>query len=142
MESDESAGVSDEREEQIAAARFAELTEVAALLAADREGTMSRISALARDFTSIVDATQLTATDDEHDPEGATIAYERSQTSALLTAARSHLDDVDAALQRIADGSYGRCEHCGDPIPHERLLARPAARTCIACAAPARPGRR
>lgn len=113
----------------------AHLAELHALLAADRERTSDRISALTRDLTSIVEATRLTATDDEHDPEGSTTAFERSQTAALLAAANDHLADVDMALERIADGNYGRCEHCSEPISHERLFARPAARTCIACAA-------
>jgi RNA polymerase-binding transcription factor DksA len=41
---------------------------------------------------------------------------------------------VDLALARIADGSYGTCERCGEPIGAGRLAARPAARTCIRCA--------
>src|SRR5690606_28839897 len=94
-----------------------------------------RIASLSRDFTSMVEEAQLTATDDEHDPEGSTIAFERSQTSALLTAATERVAEVDAALTRIAGGSYGYCERCGGPIAHERLLARPTTLTCIACAA-------
>lgn len=111
------------------------LAELQALLTADRERTSDRISALTRDFTSIVEVAQLAATDDEHDPEGSTIAFERSRTSALLAAANNHLADLDMALERIADGNYGRCERCSEPVSRERLLARPAARTCIACAA-------
>lgn len=113
----------------------AHLTELHALLATERTRTAEQISALSRDFTSIVSETRLTATDDEHDPEGSTIAFERSQTSALLAAAEDHLADVDAALTKIANGNYGRCERCGEPVSRERLLARPAARTCITCAA-------
>jgi DnaK suppressor protein len=103
-------------------------------LAADRERTRERIRALTRDLTSIIESGRLTATDDEHDPEGSTTAFERSHTNALLAAAEDHLADVDLALRRIADGEHGRCEHCGGPVSHERLLARPAARTCIDCA--------
>lgn len=116
------------------ASLHAHLAELRGLLAADRERTSDQIAALTRDFTSIVETAQLTATDDEHDPEGSTIAFERSQTSALLAAATHHLADVDAALQRIADGNYGRCERCHEPVSRQRLMARPAARTCIACA--------
>lgn len=112
----------------------AHLAELRELLTTDREHTSDRISALTRDFTSIVEETRLTATDDEHDPEGSTIAFERSQTNALLAAAIDHLAQVDMALERIARGSYGRCQRCEKPIAPERLLARPAARTCIACA--------
>jgi len=69
--------------------------------------------------------------DDEHDPEGSTIAYERTQIGALIEQAERHLVEIDAALQRIADGGYGRCEVCGEAIPDERLRARPTARTCM-----------
>ena len=72
--------------------------------------------------------------DDEHDPEGATIAFERSQVSALARQARDHLAEVDAALQRLDEGTYGVCERCGRPIAPGRLEARPTARLCIECA--------
>ncbi|MFF1822605.1 TraR/DksA family transcriptional regulator [Kribbella sp. NPDC058245] len=112
----------------------ADLTEVRGLLAADRERTRELIGSLKQNVSTIVEASRLTATDDEHDPEGATIAFERSQTSSLLASAAAHLADVEAALERLDDGTYGRCERCGASISPERLLARPAARTCITCA--------
>ena len=111
-----------------------ELAELRAVLVAEREHTAERIAALTRNVKDIVDAASFTSTDDEHDPEGATIAFERSQASALLDSSRSHLADIDEALARLADGEYGRCERCGMPIAPARLAARPAARTCIACA--------
>ena len=111
-----------------------DLTELRDLLTADRERTRALIAALTGNFSSIVEAARLTATDDEHDPEGATIAFERSQTSALLLASTTHLADVDLALERITDGTYGECERCAQSISPDRLLARPAARTCITCA--------
>jgi RNA polymerase-binding transcription factor DksA len=71
-------------------------------------------------------------TDDEHDPEGATIAFERSQADALRVAARARLAAIDAALARVDAGSYGRCIVCGAAIADGRLLARPFAATCLA----------
>jgi DnaK suppressor protein len=112
----------------------AHIPELHGLLTADRQRTSSLISSLSRSFASIVEAAQLTATDDEHDPEGSTIAFERSQTSALLASANNRLADVDIALEKITHHRYGRCERCSEPISFERLMARPAARTCIACA--------
>jgi DnaK suppressor protein len=106
------------------------------LLDAERAAATAAISALTRDFDGIVEATSSVATDDEHDPEGATIAFERAQVMSLLERARGRLADVDLALARIADGSYGSCERCGQPIGAGRLAARPAARTCIRCASP------
>ena len=111
-----------------------ELSELRDLLVADRQRTSERISALERDVASIIEGTRQSATDDEHDPEGSTIAFERSQAGALLAAAEGHLADLDDALLRIDQGSYGRCGQCGERIARERLLARPAARTCITCA--------
>jgi DnaK suppressor protein len=49
----------------------------------------------------------------------------------------AELQRVDAALQRIADGSYGRCTDCGEPIPTRRLRAQPSAARCARCQAAA-----
>ena len=81
-----------------------------------------------------MDSTALVATDDEHDPEGATIAFERAQLAGLLESAGDHLASLDDALDRLREGRYGTCEVCGRPIDPARLAARPAARTCITCA--------
>jgi RNA polymerase-binding protein DksA len=106
---------------------------VRAVLAAARERTMARLASLEREFAGIVEAARGAGTDDEHDPEGATVAFERQHVAALARAAREHLADIDAALARLAEGSYGTCQACGRPIGAERLAARPAARTCIGC---------
>jgi RNA polymerase-binding transcription factor DksA len=53
----------------------------------------------------------------------------------LLDQARDHLAELDDALDRLRQGRYGQCERCGRPIAAGRLAARPAARTCITCAA-------
>ncbi|MFH9983825.1 TraR/DksA family transcriptional regulator [Streptomyces sp. NPDC017179] len=105
------------------------------LLAAEHAGTSVQIAALSRDFDGIVEANALVATDDEHDPEGSSTAFERAHVAALLAQARDHLTDLDRALERLEEGDYGRCEGCGEPIPTQRLEVRPAARTCIRCAA-------
>jgi RNA polymerase-binding transcription factor DksA len=93
-----------------------------------------RIAALAGDFAGVVAASRDANADDEHDPEGSTIAFERAQVLALLDRARAELRDLDAAEQRLAAGTFGRCARCGEPIGDERLAARPAAGTCVACA--------
>ena len=112
-----------------------EPVELGELLAAERTETIGAIVALTRDYENIVDAATDVATDDEHDPEGATIAFERAQLSVLLEQAQGRLAELDQALARLAGGSYGSCERCGQPIAPALLAARPAARTCIACAA-------
>jgi RNA polymerase-binding protein DksA len=103
-------------------------------LSAERSAALAQIEALTREFDEVVAASKASNADDEHDPEGATIAFERQQVVALLDAARQRLADVEAALARLEAGTYGRCETCGRPIAAERLAARPSARTCIDCA--------
>jgi DnaK suppressor protein len=103
-------------------------------LATERQQTLDRITAVSREFDGIVESSTGVATDDEHDPEGATIAFEREHVAALLDQTREHLRQVDAALHRIDEGSYGQCEQCGKPIAAGRLEARPTATTCISCA--------
>ncbi|MGY1722844.1 TraR/DksA family transcriptional regulator [Blastococcus sp. SYSU DS0533] len=99
-----------------------------------RAEALAQIEALTREFDAIVAASQASNADDEHDPEGATIAFERQQVAALLEQARRRLAAVDVAVVAVENGTYGRCETCGRPIAPERLAARPTARTCIHCA--------
>ncbi|GAA4569254.1 TraR/DksA family transcriptional regulator [Planotetraspora kaengkrachanensis] len=115
--------------------RSPEQAAVRALLDADRERTLARIESLTRDWEAIVQSSQLVATDDEHDPEGSTTAFERAHVQSLLDQGKSHLAALDAALDRLREGTYGVCEGCGRPIAAERLKVRPAATTCIDCAA-------
>ena len=97
--------------------------------------TTERLAALTGDYAGIVEASKDSNADDEHDPEGSTIAFERSQVGTLDEEARHRLAEVEAAKARLADGTYGTCEKCGGPIGEGRLEARPTARTCIRCAA-------
>jgi RNA polymerase-binding transcription factor DksA len=103
-------------------------------LVEERRRTEDRLRSLVGDYAGIVEASADSNADDEHDPEGATIAFERSQVGALVEQARVHLAEVDAALARVEDGTYGVCESCGRPVDPARLEARPVARTCIGCA--------
>ncbi len=103
-------------------------------LVAERQAAVDRLAGLDREFEGIVEAAGSANADDEHDPEGATIAFERQHLAALLDQAREQLSQLDAALQRLNDGSYGVCRLCGQPIGSARLEARPTADTCITCA--------
>jgi DnaK suppressor protein len=109
-------------------------TSARTLLEAERQEALDRLAALERDHVGIIEAAGSANHDDEHDPEGATIAFEREQVAALLDQTRAHLTEVDAALSRLDEGRYGRCERCGNPIGAARLEARPTATTCISCA--------
>lgn len=111
-----------------------EMTGPRARLEAEREQTTRRLANLTGDFDAIVAASKDTNADDEHDPEGATIAFERSQVSTLVRDTQRHLTEIDAAVERLEDGTYGVCERCGEPIGEGRLEARPTARLCIRCA--------
>ena len=62
-------------------------------------------------------------------------------THILLVIAESALDEIDAALQRLEQGSYGICERCVEPIPWERLETLPMSRLCTSCQYVAESGR-
>jgi RNA polymerase-binding transcription factor DksA len=103
------------------------------LLEAERSRAASRLDALRGDHRDFVDASRDSNADDEHDPEGATIAFERAQVGTLVQQSEQHLAEVAAALARLEDGAYGECLRCGARLPDERLEARPSARTCVTC---------
>jgi DnaK suppressor protein len=99
------------------------------------ERTSRRVNELTGVLDSIAASSDAANIDDEHDPEGATIGFERAQVLALLARARAHLTELDEASERVRLGTYGTCERCRAQIPEERLDAQPAARTCVTCAA-------
>jgi DnaK suppressor protein len=109
--------------------------EAEAWLAADRDATAQRINSMTADLVAVAAASVGSNLDDEHDPEGSTIAFEREQLAALRAHAQEHLTQVDAALVRLRNDRYGRCELCGRTIAKARLEALPATRLCVACAA-------
>lgn len=96
-----------------------------------RAQTLTTIGGLHAQIARVTAARADANTDDEHDPEGATIAFERSQADALRTAATARLTQIDVALARLDAGTDGLCAVCGDPIPPGRLAARPFATTCL-----------
>jgi DnaK suppressor protein len=105
------------------------------LLDAEKLATMARIAELTGEFDDIVASRADANADDEHDPEGSTIAFERSRVSALLIQARALLAELEAAQVRLASGTYGICDQCGAAIPSDRLFALPTTRTCVGCRA-------
>lgn len=107
-------------------------------LARDRSELLAQITALRADHEELVAAAELVATDDEHDPEGSTIAFERARIAALLDLSQRRLADLDRALERSRAGRYGSCEVCGHAIAAARLAALPSASRCVRCAAPSR----
>jgi len=105
-----------------------------ARLATERTAAVQRVAALTAQVAVLAEQQALTTHDDEHDPEGVTIGFERAQLLGLLAGSRRDLDAIERAAKRLEAGTYGRCLRCGEPIPAERLEALPAAETCLACA--------
>src|SRR5947209_4706614 len=67
---------------------------------------------------------------DQHQADIGTETFEREKDLSILEQIDSELDDVEWALKRLDDGTYGTCEVDGKPIPEDRLEALPAARLC------------
>ncbi len=105
-----------------------------ARLLATREEATRQLTSLDRDFEEIVHGSELVNTDDEHDPEGATIAFERAQVMALRASTQRRLMAIDVAVSHLDEGTYGVCNRCAGPIGAERLEAVPEAPTCVVCA--------
>ena len=77
------------------------------LLLAERARARERMAALEREFAALAEAASAAGTDDEHDPEGATLAFERQHAAALLESAREQVAALDDALRRLDEGRYG-----------------------------------
>lgn len=106
---------------------------LAALLEA-REEVAARVTEFDSVAKDLADARGDADSDDEHDPEGSTIAWDRAAQEATAEGAREHLAEIDAAIARLRSGWDGRCADCGTLIPAERLAARPSADKCVPCA--------
>lgn len=72
-------------------------------------------------------------TDLSYEAAGAADDVQAEVTAVLMTGARTVLSEIDAALFRLATGSFGVCQQCGRAIPVERLEAVPMAALCVTC---------
>ena len=72
---------------------------------------------------------------DSNFADSSQVTAERGEVEALGATLREALGEVERALEKVADGTYGVCEDCGQAIDPLRLEAKPAARYCINCAA-------
>jgi DnaK suppressor protein len=70
---------------------------------------------------------------DEESGEGGTVTVDRERNLALSGQASLAVEEIDDALARVKDKTYGYCERCFQPIPKPRLRALPYARLCVAC---------
>ncbi|MGO9560642.1 MAG: TraR/DksA family transcriptional regulator [Acidimicrobiales bacterium] len=106
---------------------------VGARLEQARVEALVLISDLEADLAAIAESTA-ESPDDEHDAEGSTVGYERARVGSLLDQARKSLADIDGAIERERQGTYGVCTVCGSVIAAERLEALATTTVCIACA--------
>ena len=116
----------------------AQLARFEGRLRAERADAEERLAEFDGVMSEVRTARSDASADDEHDPEGPTMTQEWSQRTAVLADARAELADIDRALGRIDDGSYGVCSNCGKRVTVPRLEARPTAELCIDCARHAR----
>jgi len=68
---------------------------------------------------------------DQHQGDIGTETFEREKDFSILEQLEAEIGDLDAALRKIDDGTYGTCEICSKEIPPDRLEAIPGTRTCI-----------
>lgn len=108
-------------------------TSARTLLGEQRAEVAARLAALETERAAMVAQVVLDPPDDEHDPEGATVGFEHARSRALRDDAVARLAELDTALARVRDGTFGTCEGCGAAIPDARLRARPTARRCVPC---------
>ena len=77
-------------------------------IAEERAVVSARLESLQRQFRAIIDGSRWSTDDDEHDPEGSTIAFERATVLSLARDAEAELRELDAAAERVRTGAYGR----------------------------------
>jgi RNA polymerase-binding transcription factor DksA len=68
---------------------------------------------------------------DQHPADAGSETFEREKDMAILSNLEEQITEVDAAMKRLEDGTYGTCEKCGKPIGDERLDVVPTARYCV-----------
>ena len=100
----------------------------------EQDRTLRQIASLEAVVAAIIDGSELVSTDDEHDPEGATIAYERAQASALLRQARADRDALVVTRRQLEQGQRVVCAVCGRDIDLARIAALPTTARCVGCA--------
>jgi DnaK suppressor protein len=111
-----------------------DVDEVRAHIIAERRRLQSLVDSLTANFDDLAEAADASPPDDEHDPEGHTIAFERSQLTGRRNEYLQTIEELTIAESRLNDAEFALCENCGKPIPHERRLAVPSTTRCVECA--------
>ena len=110
-----------------APATDANITDYRDLLETERNALLRQLAEL-----GFGDAGGLTY--DANFADSSQVTAERGEAETLAGQLREQLAEVEAAIERLAQGTYGLCERCGQPISPARLEAMPTARRCIPCA--------
>jgi DnaK suppressor protein len=110
------------------------LDEVRKQIRAEQRRLQSLVESLTANFDDLTEAADASPPDDEHDPEGHTIAFERSQLSGRRSEYLHAIAELAADEVRLDDAQSSLCNVCGAPIPHERRMAVPTATQCVECA--------
>jgi RNA polymerase-binding transcription factor DksA len=71
------------------------------------------------------------SSNDQHQADIGTETFDRERDMSILEQVEAEMADVEHALRRLDDGTYGTCEACGKAIADDRLQAMPAARYCL-----------
>ncbi len=101
---------------------------------AERGRLQALVESLTASFADLAETADASPPDDEHDPEGHTIAFERSQLTSQRDGYLRAIAELTAAEFRLGDTQSTLCEKCNQPIPFERRLAVPTTTHCIECA--------
>lgn len=97
----------------------------------ERERLTTTLEGLETDIEAQKESLQELSVVDEHQGDIGTETFEREKDLSILESVQAGLEDLDAALHRLDQGTYGNCEVCHQPIGDERLDALPAARFCL-----------
>ncbi|MCW2828291.1 MAG: DNA-binding protein [Marmoricola sp.] len=109
----------------------AELKEVQTQLADDVDRLTGELAEVEGDLAGMIENSGEGAGHDQADVGSA--SFERDQEMVIVNNARDMLDQSQHALERIADGTFGKCENCGNAIGKNRLMAFPRATMCLRC---------
>lgn len=100
-------------------------------LTEERERLAATLEGLQIDVEAQKESLQELSMVDQHHADIGTETFEREKDLSLLESVQAGIQDVDAALHRLDQGTYGTCEVCHEPISDDRLDAVPAARFCV-----------
>ena len=107
---------------------------VRSLLSEEKADLERSIRNTGSELEAVLEARADGSADDEHDPEGSTLASDWSRLQGLRSSFAARLAETEEAIARLDAGTYGRCTRCGREIAAARLDARPGAALCIDCA--------